>query len=252
MTATVDRLLAAAFGRPVAVTTRGIVLAQWRTARWALAGVVVLGAAAVAVWAAVGEPSASVVGFARQGVIWFSFSLAIAVAAGYPGVHVAMGQTRRALVRASVLAALAMSVVFAVVVVGVIQAERVVYAVAGWQHVIIDDLTYVANTSQVGLLLGEYVVVAAAGQLCGLLCGAVYYRGGAWWGTLTLPLTVGPVILVQAGMSADLAVLGSDLAVGTLDGALARGAVALVVLAAVSAAYGLIVRTTPIRTAPLI
>lgn len=239
-------------GRSAAATARGMLRSQWSVARWALLTLVVVATVAVALLASFGTPSTSVVGFARQGVIWFPFSMAIAVIVGFVNVHVAMGQTRQALGRASVVVAVAMSVMYAVAVVGLIQVERAVYAAAGWQHVIVDDLAFVSDSSQVGLLLGEYLVAAAAGQLCGLLCGIVYYRWGGLRGTLALPLTVGPVVLVQAGMSADVSFLTGDLAVGTAGGGALRGAVAVAVLAVVAVAFQWVLRTTPIRNAPLV
>ncbi len=239
-------------GRSAAATYRGMLRSQWSVARWAFLTVVVLAGVAVALLAAFGTPEVSVVGFARQGLIWFPFSMAIAVIVGFVNVHVAMGQTRRALGRAAVLTAVTLAVVYAAGLVAVLQAERAVYAVAGWEHVILDDLAFVSDTSQVGLLFGEYLVAAAAGQLCGLLCGLVYYRYGGLRGTLALPLTVGPVVLVQAGLSADVPFLAGDLAVGTVGGGLARAALAVLVLAAVALAFQLILRTTPIRTAPVV
>lgn len=235
---------------PVNATYRCIMRTHLRLAAWALGIVLVAATVVIVAIDRFGTVQSSVVGFARQGVIWFPFSLAIMLAVGYVNVHVAMGLTRRALSRASVLAVLSTSAVYAVGVVGLIQLERAVFAAMGWQHVIIDDLAF--DTSQVGLLLGEYVIAAAAGQLCGLLCGIVYYRVGGLWGTLALPLTVGPVILVPSGMGADVAWLTGDLAVGTAGGGLIRAAVCVVLLAGVAAAYHLVLRSTPLRTAPLV
>jgi hypothetical protein len=237
---------------PVNATYRCIMRTHLRLALWALAFVLVAATMAIVALDRFGTVQNSVVGFARQGLIWFPFSLAIMVAVGYVNVHVAMGLTRRALGVASVLAALSTSAVYAVGVVGLIQLERAVFAGMGWRHVIIDELAFVHDTSQIGLLLGENFIAASAGQLCGLLCGIVYYRVGGWWGTLALPLTVGPVILVQSGMSADVPWLTGDLAVGTAGGGLVRAAVCVVLLAVVAAAYHLVLRSTPLRTAPLV
>lgn len=239
-------------GDSVAVAFRGLFRGQWSIGRWAFPTIAVAAAVAIAVWATVGTPTKSVVGFSRQGMMWFPFSLAIAIAVGQVNVHIAMGRTRRALGRAVVLTALAMSVVYAVGIVALVQVERGVYAVAGWEHAIGDELTFVSDTSQIALLVGEYLVTTATAQLSGLLCGITYYRFGGWVGTLTLPLTVGPVVLVLAGMSADVPFLTGDLAVGTVGGGLVRAAVAVVVMAAVVVAFQRILRSTPVRTAALI
>lgn len=237
---------------PAVLAYRSLVRMHWSVARWAILSLAVVAVVAVVLLAVLGTPENSVVGFARQAVIWFPFSMAIALVVGYVNVHVALGQTRRALARGAVLSVVTMSAVYAVAVVGLIQAERAVYAAAGWRHLILDDLGLVSDSSQVALLLAEYLVAAGSGQLCGLLCGLVYYRYGGWWGTVALPLTVGPIILVQAGMSVDVPFLTGGLAVGTSGGGVVRTALAVVVLAAVAVAFGRILRTTPIRTAPIV
>ncbi len=238
--------------RSVATACRGLLRGQWSVGRWAFPVIAVAAAIAIVVWASIGEPTKSIVGFSRQGMVWFPFSLSIAIAAGQVNVHVAMGRTRRALGRAAVLVALAMSVVYALGLVVLVQVERGVYAVAGWHHVISDGMTFASDTSQVGLLFGEYLVTTAVAQLCGLLCGITYYRYGGWVGTLSLPLTVSPVLLVLAGMGAEASFLSGDLAVGTVGGGAVRAAVAVVVMAAVIVAFQRILRGTPLRTAPLI
>ena len=237
--------------------------ALWGSYRWLLrvnlrsgvgAVIVVAAAAVVAIVAIdrIGTVTNSVVGFARQGVIWFPFSLAIILGIAHLPVHVQMGLTRRVLGAVTVLVSLTMSAFYAVTVVGLIQLERWVFHLAGWPHAIVDDANFVHDSSQVGLLLGEYFFAALSGQLCGLLCGLVYYRVGGWWGTLALPLTVGPVILVQAGMNADVAVLDDSLAAGTAAGGLLRVVIAALVLALVVVGYRAVLRSTPIRTAPVV
>ena len=105
----------------VATAFRGLFRGQLTIALWALLVIVVAAALTIGVLAVARPPDYSIVGFARQGVIWFPFSLAIAVAVGQLNVQVGMGRTRRAFGRAALLAALAMSVVYAVGVVGLIE-----------------------------------------------------------------------------------------------------------------------------------
>jgi hypothetical protein len=237
---------------PVLATYRWLMRTQLIIAAWALLLIAVAATVAIVIVDRVGTVQYSIVGFSRQGIIWLPFSLAIIWAVSYVNVHVAMGLTRRALGRATVLAALSTSAVYAVGCVGLIQVERAVYSAMGWRHVIMDGLAFMRDASQVGLLLGDYVVAAAGGLLCGLLCGAVFYRVGGWWGTLAIPLTVGPVVLIQSGMTADVAWLSGDLAAGTDNGGLARAAISAAILLAVAVAYRAVLRTTPIQPAPLV
>jgi len=236
---------------PVRGTYRMLLLSNLRPARWALGLIVVIAAIVIAAIARFGEVETSVVAFVRQGVIWFPFSLALVLVITHLPVHVAMGLTRRSLGRATLLVTLTTSALYAVAVVALLQLERAVYHLAGWAHRLPDDFVLAADGSQVGLLLGEYFVVAAAGQLCGLFCGVVYYRLGGWWGTLALPLTVGPVFLV-IGLGGDLAGLPENLAAGTVGGSLVRGALLAGVLAAVALGYRAVLRTTPIQSVPLV
>ena len=239
-------------GRSVATTFRGLMRGQLRIAGWAMVVVAVASAATLTVLAIVRPPDYSIVGFARQGFIWFPFSLAIAVAVGQVNVQVGLGRTRRTFGRAAVLAAVAMSAVYAVGAVALIQLERALYAVLGWEHRILDDLLLANDGAQIGALLAAYLAAAGSGQLCGLLCGLVYYRSGAWWGTLTLPLTVGPIVLLQLVLGADLPFLTGALELGTTGGSLARGGVVVVVLALVALAFDRVLRGTPVRTSPLV
>ena len=235
-----------------AATYRWLMGAHLRSARWAL-GVYVFGSVVGIVgvnhfW----QIEGSVVAFGRQGLIWFPFSMAIVLLAAHLPVHVQMGRTRRVLGRATVNAALTMAACYAVAIVAVMQAERALYAWQGWPHAILDQNVFAADSSQVGLVLGEYLVASSAGLLCGHLVGIVYYRVGGWWGTLALPLTVGPILLLQVAMSTDFAFLDGDLGVGTAGGWLVRAAAALVVLGAVVVAYRLVLRGTPVRTASVL
>lgn len=238
--------------RPVLATYRWLMRTQLVIAAWALLVIAVAATIAIVIVDRVGTVQYSIVGFSRQGIIWLPFSLAIIWAVSYVNVHVAMGLTRRALGRATILAALSTSAVYALGCVGLIQVERAVYSAMGWRHVIMDGLAFMPDTSQVGLLLGEYVVTAAGGLLGGLLCGIVFYRVGGWWGTLAIPVTVGPVVFFQSGMGADVAWLDGSLAVGTVGGGLARTAVGVVVLLVVAVAYRTVLRTTPVPPAPLV
>ncbi len=114
---------------------------------------------------------------------WFAFSLLLAHVATGTGPHVAHGMTRRRFVRLLAVLALVTAVAAAVV----------------W------TLGYAIESRLTGRQLDDLVRLAAehSGALVcyavtGALVGAAYYRGGAWWGTLTLPLTMGPVLVTEA------------------------------------------------------
>ncbi len=114
---------------------------------------------------------------------WFAFSLLLAHVATGTGPHVAQGMTRRAFVRLvavfAALTAVAAGVVWTV-------GFAVESALTGRP---VPDLAPLA---------AEQVVAILCYSVTGALVGAAYLRGGPWWGTLTLPLTVGPLLVTEA------------------------------------------------------
>ncbi|UCN15203.1 hypothetical protein LFM56_02410 [Cellulomonas iranensis] len=202
---------------------------------------VVLGV--VVLWRVDGEVGTAVSLYARQGVVWFPFSLAVLVVAAQLRVHVAAGRTRRTFVRASLAVAVGTGVAYAVVLQLLVLAERAVHDAAGWGWRIADPML-ADESSPAGVLLAELVVFLVAAQVSGLLVGVVYQRAPGWWGTLALPLTVGPLL----GVAALLGGAGGDAHVARTWPAAAPpllGGVALVAVMAV--AYAAVTRTVEIR-----
>ena len=223
---------------PTVHTVRSLVRQQAPGAAWAVAILVIaatVGPVLVDQWTTV---EISVVQFARQGFIWFPFSIAIMTTTSFINVHVAAGMTRRALGRATLVTGLVMAAFYTVVMTAGLQIERAVYGARGWAQKIVDDMPFWSDTSQVGWILVDLGLVFTAAQLCGLLVGVVYYRAGGWWGTLTLPLTVGPVLVITPILTAPV--------LDPLSQA-ARVPIALALLLATGAAYRVLLRRTQIR-----
>ncbi|QCB92482.1 hypothetical protein [Cellulomonas shaoxiangyii] len=215
-----------------------VYLAAWF---WAVA-LVCLVAASLVVWRVNGSVDVSVVQYARQATIWFPFSQAILLVAALLRPHVAAGMTRRTFLRASLLTAVATGVLYTLVLVGLLLVERAVHGALGWDTEVW-DLPASADP-EAGELLGLFGPAMVLANLSGLLVGAVYHRGGAWWGTLTLPLTVAPVLVA-------LAAGGEWFTWDALDpwaGATAGVVVALVLGAVTAVAYVLVLRSIAIRT----
>lgn len=196
------------------------------------AGVLVLVVVAVPlVVAAVGHVEMSVVWFARQSGIWFPFSVLIGVASTYPPVHVANGMTRRSYVRGALAAAVAIAVVFSAGMTAGLLAERTWYRAMGWDWGLVDG--WFAASHGLGSVLLSYLATYLVAYLSGLLVGTVYAVAGGWWGTLTLPLTAGPVVLVATLVGDDGGWLPLARRVGVEPGG---GSVLVVVVTAVLAA----------------
>lgn len=138
----------------------------------------------------------SVLGMGLHGAIWVPFSISIVIVASYLTPHVAAGMTRRSFGIGAVLAAVLTGALYTVVFIMLLAVERWVYSALGWRH---------ASTTHDGLVFDPGVLTLAGGLMLlitsatvsGLLVGLFYYRLGAWWGTLTLPVSLAPLVLVS-------------------------------------------------------
>ncbi|MBD7919987.1 hypothetical protein H9657_17080 [Cellulomonas sp. Sa3CUA2] len=178
---------------PTAHTARRLAVALLQMAGWFWGiAIVAIVAGNVIGWAVAGATDVSIAIYARQAATWFPFSLAIMLVAAYLRVHVAAGMTRRSFVRAALVVEVGAGLAYAAVLTALVLAERAVHDALGWDSVITEVQVSDAS-SPVWALFLDQAVPFVLGNLSGLLVGVVYLRGGAWWGTLTLPLTVGPL-----------------------------------------------------------
>lgn len=159
---------------------------------WAVILLAVAAAFAVAAW--LGGSDASFVQFAQHGGIWFPFSLMIMLPPMLLPAFVVGGMTRRAFATGTLLTALSTAAVFAVAMIALLALERWVFGLLGWQHGRVDELAAPALGAVPGHLWGLFLIYAVA-NVCGLLVSVVYFRYGGLWGTVALPLTIGPIAL---------------------------------------------------------
>ncbi|MCC2319752.1 hypothetical protein [Cellulomonas xiejunii] len=184
---------------PTLHTVKSLRRTVLRMAAWfwglAVAGVAL---ATLVVWLVDGEVDQLIAVLALQGGIWFPFSQAIAISGTYLVAHVAAGMTRRTFARAALVVAVVTGFGYAVALGLLVLAERALHLALGWG----------VRTATVGLPVGDpsvgdllaalaaLVVPFVLANVAGLLVGIVYQRLGGLWGTLTLPFTVGPLVLV--------------------------------------------------------
>lgn len=180
----------------------------------------------------------SIVQFARQAFIWFPFAMAIGTATAFLNVHVAAGATRRVLSAASLLTGVVTGLGYTLVMTAALQIERAVYGARGWTQQITESAPAFQDTSQVGWIVTDLGLAFIAAQVAGLLVGTVYYRVGGWWGTLALPLTVGPLLVSLGLLSTDV--------LNPLS-TLARVPLALGVIALAALAYHLLLVRTQLK-----
>ncbi|MFS0699034.1 hypothetical protein AB6N24_03570 [Cellulomonas sp. 179-A 4D5 NHS] len=234
---------------PTARTARHLLTMLLYLAVWFWGIAVVVLTVAILLVDRFGDVTTSVVQFARQGGIWFPFSLTIIIATTYLPTHVAAGMTRRAFATAALVASVVTAAVYAGVLTLLIQVERLVYERAGWTHALTDiglSATSSGTAVDLGRLFLDYLLMFGSGVVSGLLVGIVYYRAGGWWGTLALPLTIGPLFLVTALLASDAGPFDLAWVVERLgpggDDALARVSLCVLIIAAQAAAFHRITR----------
>ncbi|QCB92483.1 hypothetical protein [Cellulomonas shaoxiangyii] len=180
-----------------------------------------------------GRVDVSVVAVARHGGVWLLFALSIGLVTLHLPVHVAAGMTRRTFARSSVLTATVAGIGYGAVLTVLVLVERAVHTLLGWDTRLADALLPGPHGT-VGALLAELVPVHLVASVTGLLVGSVYQRVGAWWGTLALPLTCLPLLLVVTLEDERLGpvALAEPLAAGHAAAAHVLGGVALAVATA--------------------
>ncbi|MDV6011604.1 hypothetical protein [Haloechinothrix sp. LS1_15] len=179
----------------------------------------------------------------------FGLVLGIYLTAVYLPLYVCHGYTRwRFLARAA-----GFCLVFSVVVGALLAAgylvELVAFRALGWRVELSEQHLFTAST-QVHLLLAEYVPLVATYIVVGAMLGAAFYRTvvlGLALIPVALVLLVGPQAVLGVGQFGPLPLPGIDLAPsGTLTALLLTTAAASVLIAAVVTAA--IARDIPIRT----
>lgn len=160
-----------------AIVVGGAVLVMFTVSRWV-------------------TPEMSAMQFAHHGGLWFPFSISVILSATLLPLSVANGITRRAYIQGAVATAVTTGVGFGVLMSISLVIERWIYARLGWFPGASNDSTVQALAGPFGSYAAGLVALYVAGTLSGLLVGIAYYRGGGWWGTLALPLTLSPIAVV--------------------------------------------------------
>jgi hypothetical protein len=224
---------------PVDLTARWLLYGQTRVARWFWTIAVVVAVGSVAVLAlsggrtAPGQTTSSVVGYMWQAAMWLPFSVFLGLALAYLPVHVASGLTRGSLSRGALVAAVGTAALYGGAYAVLFLAERAVYGALGWTWQFAD---LPSDTATIVAFLAAMTVMVLVAYVSGLVVALVYLRGGGWWGTLTLPVTVGPLV----ALSSTIGYGGARF--GDVQGLLLAGALGLVLAAAMAVVFDRLVR----------
>ena len=180
----------------------GSLLRQYHVLLWPIG---IVAAVATALGAVVDSLADQAIGSAWEHatgpVRWVVFVFGLVVTPMVLPRYLAHGVTRHTFTWAAALAGGLLAVLTSALLATGFLVERAVYAaleaaqaVAG-EHLFTDPV-------QVHLVLLEYSLLTSAYLVAGWLVGSVYYRFGGWRGTSALPLTVAPVIVVEALLGA--------------------------------------------------
>ncbi len=233
---------------PVARTATRLVRQQSALAVWYWAIVLLVVAVVPFVILRFVPVETSVLTFARQAGIWFPFSLHVLLATTYLPVHVASGMTRRSYVRGTLANAVIMAFGYAALTTVGLQLERLWHDAMGWSWSLDFDPFGQPGGAPLLILL-DYAVVFAIGNLCGLLVGTVYYAAGGWWVTLTLPLTVGPLVLTFLLLPAGVGALPLGDWVGVAPGTAGAVTATALVVVLLAVAVATVFRALAVRVA---
>lgn len=130
---------------------------------------------------------------------YFLLAMGVMLAATHLPVYVAHGVTRRLFLVAGVGFTVAVSAAFAAITVIGFGLERLLFS---WQGTL-DRLPepYPMNTLGDGLRVALALALLGTVYLCcGWLIGSIYYRYGAWFGTLLIPAAAVPLFVAEAGI----------------------------------------------------
>lgn len=180
--------------------------------------------------------------YGSHGATWFVFSLGVIFTFAFLPVHITSGLTRRSFIRANILTALTIGLVYGVGLFLLVLLEQLVFPAASLPYDT-DPVIGVGSSVPWGVLIGQTLLSTTA-ILCGLLVAIAYYRTNPLVGTVLLIPTVGPV-LVMVALTAGDAPLQQWLGLPTSTGlaVLAAG----LVIAAAATAFHLVTRHVPIN-----
>ncbi|QSB14388.1 hypothetical protein JQS43_23315 [Natronosporangium hydrolyticum] len=180
---------------------------------------------------------------------WFFFVFGVLTTATVFPTYIGFGVTRRRVLQALGIGGGAISVLLALVIAAGYLVEHAILTGRGQEHRLRGDHLF-DSVTELHLVMTQYALLTAAFLVAGYLVGVGYYRFGGGRGTLALPLTVAPILVVGVLFSAnDLALLLRGPAGGELPSPQLATAVglSLATLAAAGLGLWLLARRVPIR-----
>lgn len=178
----------------VLVAARYLLQGYLWVALWFGGAVLTLGALIPLIISRFGEVAFSPVEVSWQAGVWFGFSMNASFGVSYLTAHLGFGMTRRSYWQAVLLSGLGFATLLAGFQTGVLALERRWFAAMGWRATETGALVVAGDGW--AATAGRYLLVYLTALVAGAVVALTYTRFGAWVGTLSLPLTVGPLLVV--------------------------------------------------------
>jgi hypothetical protein len=182
------------------VLIRRLGLEVWKTTRWFWLAATVVTVLVGAVIAHFTPITSSIWENAGQWPRWWLFAMAVALIAVQLPVAVTHGVTRRAALRAVGVVSVLVSLFWAGYMVLGHVVERIIYDALGWPDAMQTEHLF-TDGYDVLPMLAEYWLIFLGYLVAGLLVGGVYYRFGPVRGTLLLPATLLPAVVIEVLLS---------------------------------------------------
>lgn len=130
---------------------------------------------------------------------YFSLSMGIMLAPVFMPPLLIAGATRREFTVGAVAYCVGYALVLALMTIIGVWLESLFFQAQGVAHGIADDQNHMVSTTDQLPLVGLEILIVVAGHIAtGWLIGAAYLRLGGWRGTYVLPLTILPMLAVDA------------------------------------------------------
>lgn len=153
--------------------------------------VVAVGDTDVSIWATSGASAPK----------YFLLAVGVMLTTVYLPVYVANGVTRRDYAFGASLYILAIGAVYAVIMTLGFAFEHALYTSADIMAGLDDPYPVRSTTDALATLVGE-LFIGIAYLCCGWAMGTCFYRLGAWWGIVLIPVTVLPAVVTEVGFDA--------------------------------------------------
>ncbi len=182
------------------VLTRRLLNEMWKVVRWFWPVALTLTFGTGLTIAAFTPVTQSFWENAAQWPRWWLFAMGVALTATQLPMAVLHGVTRRAVIRSLLVSAALISMIWALFMVLGHVIEQFLFDRMDWQYALETPHLFHDGYDVLPIFV-EFTLIFLGYQLSGALIGGLYYRFGAWRGTLLIPVGLLPAAAMEALLS---------------------------------------------------